>query len=267
MLKALLFDVDGTLADTEETHRRAFNAAFRDAGLGWHWHPTLYARLLAIAGGKERLHHYWRVVDPETADGSRVADIVDAVHALKTRHYTQLVSNGQVPLRPGIARLIDAARVQGVTLALATTTTAANIDALLRVPLGRDWPSMFSAVCDGATPGAKKPAPDVYLAVLARLQLPANDCLAIEDSETGLQAAHAAGIPTVVTSTAWTRGQSFAAARVALTEFGDQVDLAALRHWQEQNNSTIGERHELAPPPHADAVPDRRTTPLSARQR
>ena len=267
MLKALLFDVDGTLADTEEAHRRAFNAAFRDAGIAWHWHPTLYARLLSVAGGKERLLHYWRLVDPETADGSKVKEIVDAVHALKTRHYAQLVGAGQVPLRPGIARLLGEARVQGVTLALATTTTPANVDALLRVPLGRDWRSLFCAVCDGDTPGAKKPAPDVYRALLATLTLQASDCLAIEDSENGLRAAHAAGIRTIVTSTAWTRGQSFDAAHITLTEFGEQVDLAALRHWHTEKNSTLGDHHEPAPPPHPDAVPHRRTAPFPARQR
>jgi HAD superfamily hydrolase (TIGR01509 family) len=267
MLKALLFDVDGTLADTEEAHRRAFNGAFREAGLGWHWHPTLYARLLAIAGGKERLLHYWRVVDPETADGSRVTDILDAVHAIKTRHYEQLVGDGQVPLRPGILRLIAEARTNGVMLALATTTTPANVDALLRVPLGRTWPALFEAVCDGATPGAKKPAPDVYLTLLAKLGLQPNECLAIEDSENGLRAARAAGIPTVVTSTAWTRDQSFDKALAVLSELHDHIDLAALRHWQTQNNSTLGDCHDLAPPPHPDTIPDRRTAPLPARQR
>jgi HAD superfamily hydrolase (TIGR01509 family) len=228
MLNALIFDVDGTLADTEEAHRRAFNAAFREAGLDWHWHPSLYARLLTIAGGKERLHHYWRMLDPDMADGPRVTDTIAAIHAIKTRHYALLAGGGQIALRPGVLRLLGEAQAAGVTLAIATTTTPANVDALLRAPLGREWPSMFAVVCDGDTAGAKKPAPDVYFTALSNLGLHAADCIAFEDSENGLRAACGAGIPTVVTPTAYTQGQQFGAALLQLQDLGD-VDLAALR--------------------------------------
>jgi len=238
MLSALIFDVDGTLADTEEAHRRAFNAAFREAGLDWHWHPSLYARLLDVSGGKERLHHYWRLLDPDMADGPRVIDTIAAIHAIKTRHYAKLAGDGQIALRPGVLRLLEEAREAGVTLALATTTTPANLDALLRTPLGRDWPSLFAAVCDGATPGAKKPAPDVYHATLARLGVHGADCIAFEDSENGLRAACGAGISTVVTPTAYTRGQQFGAALVELPHLGD-VDLAALRRWHQPSSRMV----------------------------
>jgi len=245
MLKALIFDVDGTLADTEDAHRRAFNSAFREAGLDWYWHTSLYVRLLDIAGGKERLQHYWHMVDPELAHGSRVAQVLEAVHAIKTRHYAALVGAGQVALRPGVARLIAEARAAGVLLAIATTTTPANLDALLRTPFGNDWRALFAVVCDGATPVTKKPAPDIYLAVLAGLGLNGGDCLAIEDAEIGLRAACAAAIPTLVTPTPWTRGQQFGAALMQLPHLGDPgtpweatvpglqrwADLAQLRSW------------------------------------
>ena len=247
MLKALIFDVDGTLADTEDAHRRAFNAAFRDMGLDWHWDTALYARLLDVAGGKERLRRH----------GQLDANVVDAVHASKTRHYAALAD--RLPLRPGILRLLRTARNSGVPLALATTTTPDNIDALLRTRLGRHWRAYFAAVCDGSTPGAKKPAPDVYRAVLAQLDVPARACLAFEDSSNGVRAAQAAGIAVVVTPTAYTRGQSFDGALV-LPHLGG-VQLAALAHHLEHIHS--GDRHA----PHPDAVPDRRAAPLSACQR
>lgn len=244
-MKALIFDVDGTLADTESTHRHAFNAAFREVGLDWHWHESLYARLLDVAGGKERLHYYWRMVDPDEADGGKVKETIAAVHAIKTRHYDALA--GKLALRPGILRLVREAQAARMPIAIATTTTPANVDALLRGPLGSGWRAQFAAVCDGSTPGSKKPAPDVYLAALAALGLAADDCVAFEDSENGLRAARAAGIATVVTPTAYTCGQQFGDALLQLPHLGDPgqpvavpgapgswVDLAVLRRLRAQ---------------------------------
>jgi HAD superfamily hydrolase (TIGR01509 family) len=246
MLKALIFDVDGTLADTEDAHRAAFNAAFRDAGLGWHWSEALYADLLDVTGGKERIRHYWQLVDPPGAAARDAGATIDAVHALKTRHYDALAGAGQLPLRPGILRLIREAQAAQLPMAIATTTTPANIDALLRTPLGRGWRKLFVAVSDASTVPNKKPAPDVYHSALAALALPAADCLAFEDSDNGLLAARAAGIPTLVTPTAYTLGHRFSGALLRLAHLGDPghpieppvpgieqcwVDLAALRRW------------------------------------
>lgn len=252
MLKALIFDVDGTLADTENAHRRAFNAAFRDVGLDWHWDESLYASLLDVTGGKERLQYYWGLVDPDEAGGRQVRKTIEAVHAIKTRHYDALVGAGQLPLRPGILRLVHEARAARMPLAIATTTTPNNIDALLRTPLGSDWRSLFATVCHAGTVRNKKPAPDVYLAALAALGLPGEHCLAIEDSENGLRAALAAGIPTVVTPTAYTLGHQFSAALRLVPHLGDPehplahtvpgadqrwVDLAALRRWHDASSN------------------------------
>ncbi|TDF65611.1 HAD family hydrolase [Cupriavidus sp. L7L] len=245
-MKALIFDVDGTLADTETAHLQAFNAAFAEVGLDWCWDEALYTRLLKVAGGKERLLHYWRMVDPEEARGCKVRETIDAVHAIKTRHYAERVGSGQLPLRPGIARLIDEAGSAGVPIAIATTTTPANLDALLQVPLGQRWRERFAAIGDAGTTAIKKPAPDVYLAVLERLGLEAGDCLAIEDSENGLRAAQAAGIATLVTPSAYTAHERFDGALLVLPHLGDPgqplpqqlpgaaqrwADLGALRNW------------------------------------
>ncbi|BDB27547.1 phosphatase [Cupriavidus sp. TA19] len=245
-MKALIFDVDGTLADTETAHLQAFNSAFAEVGLDWCWDEALYTRLLRVAGGKERLMHYWRMVDPEEAQGCKVKETIDAVHAIKTRHYAERVGSGQLPLRPGIARLIEEAGNAGVPIAIATTTTPANLDALLQVPLGQRWRERFAAIGDAGTTAIKKPAPDVYLAVLEQLGLEGGDCLAIEDSENGLRAAQAAGIATVITPTAYTAQDRFDGALLVLPHLGDPAqplprqlpgaaqrwaDLGALRNW------------------------------------
>jgi len=244
MLKALLFDVDGTLADTEEAHRAAFNAAFAEAGLGWDWSVPVYARLLGIAGGRERICHFWQAADPSAAGAPGAHALVEVLHARKTGHYTRLADAGRLALRPGIRRLVREARAARLPLAIASTTTPANIDALLRPPFGRNWRKLFAAVCDAGTAAAKKPAPDVYLAALAALGLAGADCLAFEDSANGLRAARAAGIPAIVTPTAWTRGQDVTGALLCLDHLGDPahpidlpgiprrwVDLALLRRW------------------------------------
>lgn len=246
MLKALIFDVDGTLADTESAHCAAFNAAFRECEMDWFWDDALYTKLLDVAGGKERLRHYWRMVEPAKADTSFATQKIDQMHAIKTRHYAEMVQGGQVSLRPGIQRLIDEARSAGMPIAIATTTTPANLDALLCAPLGKDWKKLFAAVCDASTAENKKPAPDVYLAALQLLGVSAHECLAIEDSRNGLMAATAAGIPTLITPTAYTAMQRFDEALLVLPHLGDPdqpmhqhvpgadqrwVDLAALRRW------------------------------------
>lgn len=248
MLNALIFDVDGTLADTESAHLAAFNAAFAEVGLDWHWNEVLYTGLLDVAGGKERLLHYWHIVDPDEAGGSKVRETIDAVHAVKTRHYENMVGGGKLALRPGVLRLIREAQAAQMPMAIATTTTPANIDALLRTSLGSNWRKLFVAVCDASTCKNKKPAPDVYFAALEALALPAAECLAFEDSENGLRAARAAGIPTVITPSAYTAGQQFGEALLVLPHLGDPdqpmaqhipgadqrwVDLAALRRWHD----------------------------------
>jgi HAD superfamily hydrolase (TIGR01509 family) len=244
MLKALIFDVDGTLADTESAHRAAFNATFAEVGLDWHWSESLYAGLLDVAGGKERILYYWNMVDPVEARGRQVRATVERIHAIKTRHYEALLAAGGPPLRPGVLRLVREAHAAGLALAIATTTTPANVDALLAPALGSNWRTLFASVCDGVRVPNKKPAPDVYLAALRELGLGGADCVAFEDSENGLRAATAAGIATVITPTAFTRGHSFAGALRVLPHLGETtlplhdvdanaglVNLAALRRW------------------------------------
>lgn len=212
MLQALVFDVDGTLADTESAHLAAFNKAFAALKLGWHWDQQLYTQLLKVAGGRERIAHFWQMHEPATAGSEEVQVCIAQIHALKTQFYTEALEQSRLPLRPGVQDLLEGAAQLGLPLALATTTTPANIEALLRPKLGSLWRRWFAAIGDASTAARKKPDPMVYQQVLAELNLPAAACLAIEDSEIGLRAAAAAGLPTLISPTAYTQGQDFSLA-------------------------------------------------------
>ncbi len=231
-LRALIFDVDGTLADTERFHLAAFNHAFAEEGLPWHWDEALYTELLEISGGKERILHYWRSTRAELLDvtGTAVDETVRRLHDLKTAAYEAMVNGGAVALRPGVLHLIEQARRRGLGLAIATTTSPVNVAALLRRAIGTDWRLQFSVVADASTAPIKKPHPQVYLQVLRRMNLPAAACVAFEDSGNGLRAATAAGLPTVVTPTSFTLHHDFAGALQVLPDLA-RVRVQDLRVW------------------------------------
>ncbi|MBI3574774.1 MAG: HAD family hydrolase [Gammaproteobacteria bacterium] len=221
-LQALLFDVDGTLADTErDGHRVAFNRAFEAADLDWRWDVALYGELLAITGGKERMYYYIERYRPDWPKPKNFSELVARLHASKTRHYTEMLAQGAIPLRPGVRRLLAEARAAKLRLAIATTTTPANVSALLRHTLGPGAEFWFEVIGAGDAVPAKKPAPDIYYYVLERLGLPASDCLAFEDSENGVRAARAAGLKTVVTVNDYTRAHDFTGAAVVLDHLGE----------------------------------------------
>jgi HAD superfamily hydrolase (TIGR01509 family) len=212
---ALIFDVDGTLAETEELHRQAFNHAFACQGLDWQWDRAVYKDLLRVTGGKERIrahHERLRIAAP-------LSDVdVAELHRIKTAHYAELVETGCCPLRPGVTDLLIAARARGQRLAIATTTSHGNIDALLSRALGKRWAADFDAIVAGDDVRLKKPAPDVYVEILARLKLNASDCVAIEDSANGLIAASWANIPVLITRSMFFRDDDFSQARVVLDD-------------------------------------------------
>ena len=221
-LAAFIFDVDGTLADTErDGHRVAFNQAFAEASLDWHWDVPLYGKLLAVTGGKERMRHYLDRYRPDWARPADLDALIARLHAAKTRHYTRLLAQGGIPLRPGVARLLDEARTAGIRLAIATTTTPENVTVLLEHAIAPEAVAWFEVIAAGDVVPAKKPAPDIYRYALDKLGLAPDACLAFEDSENGLRAARDAGLRTVITVNDYTRDQDFADAVLVLDQFGE----------------------------------------------
>lgn len=221
-LQALIFDVDGTLADTErDGHRVAFNRAFEEFDLDWFWDEDLYGKLLAVTGGKERMAYYLEHFNTGYAQDDSTPELIVELHKAKTRHYTELLATGAIPLRPGVKRLLEEAREQGIILAIATTTTPDNVTALLEnalAPGSQDW---FQVIAAGDIVPAKKPAADIYFYALDKLQLPAEACLAFEDSENGILSSMGAGLTTLITVNGYTRDHDFQGAALVLDQLGE----------------------------------------------
>jgi HAD superfamily hydrolase (TIGR01509 family) len=222
-LKALLFDVDGTLADTErDGHRVAFNKAFAAAGLDWDWTVEIYGELLAVTGGKERIKYYLQTYNPVVPTQEDLDGFVAGLHQSKTRFYTAALQQGEIPLRPGVERLLREAKAAGLRIGVATTTTPENVTALIEYSIGPDALGWFDVVAAGDVVPAKKPAPDIYTYAMDQLGLAACDCVAFEDSENGVYSARDAGISTIlVTVNDYTRGQDFADATLVLDSMGE----------------------------------------------
>lgn len=221
-LQAFLFDVDGTLSDTErDGHRVAFNLAFEAAGLGWHWDETLYGDLLAVTGGKERIKLYCNQFNTVFEQPDDMEDFVKKLHASKTDFYTQLLSEGKIPLRPGVERLIHEARDAGMRLAIVTTTTPENVTALLTHTLGEGSESWFEVIAAGDIVPAKKPAADIYQWALQQLNLRPDETLAFEDSANGILSSTGANVRTIITINEYTKDDDFSDAALVLDHLGE----------------------------------------------
>ncbi|MFE1600754.1 HAD-IA family hydrolase [Methylobacterium sp. ID0610] len=244
MLKALIFDVDGTLAETEPLHRESFNLAFARHGLPFSWDEALYADLLQVTGGKERLRHYLARYRPPGIDG--IGPLLPEIYAAKTRAYGELVAQGRLVARPGVLRLVAEAKAAGLRLAIATTSHPDNVAALIAALFpAEDRP--FDLVAAGDAVADKKPAPAIYALALDRLGIAAAEAVAFEDSANGLKAARGAGLPVVATPSRSLPADDLGEASAVVSDLGEpgcphrllagepwphgMVSVAALRTW------------------------------------
>jgi HAD superfamily hydrolase (TIGR01509 family) len=200
MLAAILWDVDGTLAETErDGHLKAFNRAFEISGVPWRWSELRYGELLKVAGGRERLlpDMQFQSHAPDSVPERQV--LAERVHDLKNKLYAEIVSRGGLALRPGVRELLEDCARAGTRMGIVTTTSRSNIEALLEADLGMGWESRFSAVICAREAPLKKPHPQAYLLALETLQLRAHQVVAMEDAPAGVAAALAAGVPVILT--------------------------------------------------------------------
>lgn len=227
-LNALLFDVDGTLADTEaDGHRVAFNKAFAEAELDWHWSVELYGKLLAVTGGKERIKFY---VDdfitgfvPVNNEGTSIdlKSFAATLHQRKTHFYLEMLQQGEIPLRAGVKKLLNEAREAGLRLGIATTTTPENVTYLLTSTLGEESLTWFEVIAAGDIVPAKKPAPDIYQYAMDKMGINADETLAFEDSENGIRSSIGASLKTIITTNSYTTHHDFSGALIVLDQIGE----------------------------------------------
>lgn len=220
-LEALIFDVDGTLVDTEELHRRAYNQTFVEFGFGWEWNAGDYAKLLAVSGGQARIAHYIDLIDLPPSEKIRLRRLIPAIHEEKTRLYSELIAGNAVRPRPGIARLIEEARRANVRVGLVASSASVTVESLVSSALGRELRNAIAAIACGDMVARRKPAPDMYELVLTQLRVSPSNTVAFEDSANGLEAARAVGLYTIITPSPWTIAHNFLGADLLLSSLGD----------------------------------------------
>ena len=245
MIAALLWDVDGTLAETERHgHLVAFNRAFAALAVPWRWSEARYGQLLAVAGGRERLLHDMEGQPAAPAQAHERERLAAALHRVKNEYYEGIVDAGELPLRAGVAELFNDCAAAGVRMGIATTTSRRNVEALMRAHLGAQWSSRFAAVMCAEEAPQKKPDPSVYRLALAALGVPAGEVVTIEDAPAGLEAARRAGIAVVATASYYFPRLAAAGALAAGPSLGSsagwrpqalpgaaRITLSQLAHW------------------------------------
>ena len=226
-MKALIFDCDGVLVDTErDGHRAAFNRAFAQKGFNIEWDVELYKELLKVAGGKERMRHHFNATQwPLGIAESEKDDLIKELHKLKTDLFMQIIESGELPLRPGVARLVDEAIADGIILAVCSTSNERAVNLIVEKMLGPERKAKFSAILAGDVVPRKKPDPAVYNLALDKLNLKPAECVVIEDSRNGLLAAKSAGMHCVITTNYYTKNEDFSEADLVVSELGDTPDI------------------------------------------
>ncbi|MBE9221076.1 HAD-IA family hydrolase [Cyanobacterium stanieri LEGE 03274] len=239
-LKALIFDVDGTIAETEKNgHRVAFNLAFDELNLPWQWDIDFYGKLLKIGGGKERFTYYLNNYQTDFQLPTSLDEFVLNVHKIKNQYYGQLVQDKTIKLRTGVARLMKEAHKNNVHLAIASTSAVKNVKSLLDGTCSPEMISWIEVIAAGDMVENKKPAPDIYQLALKKLNLSPHECVTIEDTNQGLVAATRANIKAIITVNDYTKDENFDSAMVVLNHLGDKKNYCNVIQYQDEISSLI----------------------------
>ena len=220
-LNAILFDVGGTIAESEEIHRVSFNEAFKEFGLNWYWDEAIYRELVFIGGGKERIKHYITRAWPEMLKQKNLTKYIESVHKIKGQIYEEFLNDSQLKARPGIIRLLKELKNEKIRLAIVSDTTEENLINLFKKGLGINPIEWFEILAHGGCTIQKKPSPDIYLWTLERLKLPPESCLAIEDAPRGVDSAIDAGLKVLVTPSIYTLEEKFEKSSLLLSHLGE----------------------------------------------
>ena len=220
-LNAILFDVGGTIAESEEIHRVSFNEAFKEFGLNWYWDEAIYRELVFIGGGKERIKHYITRAWPEMLKQKNLTKYIESVHKIKGQIYEEFLNDSKLQARPGIIRLLKELKNEEIRLAIVSDTTEENLINLFKKGLGINPIEWFEILAHGGCTIQKKPSPDIYLWTLERLKLPPESCLAIEDAPRGVDSAIDAGLKVLVTPSIYTLEEKFEKSSLLLSHLGE----------------------------------------------
>ena len=219
-IEGIIFDVDGTIADTEDMHRQAFNKAFSKFNLNWHWSKEKYHKLLFISGGKERIT---RCLAEDKATKKNI-NFIEELHKCKSEYYRSILLGSDISLRPGVKRLITEAKEKNIKIGIATNSSTENLQALIKKTFKVEPEKLFNTIVTNNIVIDKKPSPEVYYRALKNLELSANKCIAVEDTANGNASAIRAGLRTVITTHAYTADNDFDGASLVLNNLGEPED-------------------------------------------
>lgn len=245
MIEALLWDVDGTLAETErDGHLVAFNYAFQALNVPWRWNEQRYGALLKVSGGRERLLYDMRFQEHAPAEMGEREQLAERVHRVKNQLYADIVARDQLKLREGVRDLMEDCVLAKVRMGIVTTTSRCNVDSLMAGQIGENWTALFATVVCAEQAPQKKPHPQAYLLALQNLQVEPYLAVAIEDAAAGMSAAQAAGIPVVITHSHYFPSVSSEAALAVGASLGrsqgwkpsadtrvSRISLEQINHW------------------------------------
>jgi HAD superfamily hydrolase (TIGR01509 family) len=221
-LQALLFDCDGVLAETErDGHRVAYNSAMKELGIPSEWSEQEYSELVLVSGGKERLNYYFRKYPKKFPSHVFTRELIQEIYSKKTEIFKNMIKEGILPTRSGIARILDEAHKKGVLLFVCSTSHKESVSTLLHYNYGDYYLGLFTELFCGDIVLHKKPAPDIYNLVKEKYNLVPEYCFVVEDSRNGLLAAKGAGMFCIITQSFYTFKENFGEADIVVSCLGD----------------------------------------------